>query len=89
MKRDKNEESAEREYEFRRMEYAFARAAHFARREHKLHGVPLVVCDKNGKVIEIPPEKIVVGPDPALNPPKRPMAARSRARRSSKKRSRR
>lgn len=87
MKRDKNEESAEREYEFRRMEYAFARAAHFARREHKLHGVPLVVCDKNGKVIEIPPEKIVVGPDPALNPPRRRKTSRATKSRGAKPKS--
>ncbi len=89
MKRHRDDNLNELRASIRAGRRAFARAAHFARREHKLHGVPLIVCDKNGKVIEIPPEKIVVGPDPALNPPKRPVPAKSRARRSPKKQSRR
>jgi len=85
MKRHRDDNLSELRASIRAGRRAFARAAHYARREHKLHGVPLVVCDKNGKVIEIPPEKIVVGPDPALNPPKRPKPATTKTRRSTKK----
>jgi hypothetical protein len=48
---------------------AIAEAGRDARLKHKLLGVPLVVC-RDGQVVLIPPEEIVVDP-PAVNAPRR------------------
>jgi hypothetical protein len=54
-----------------RVQNALRKAVQHAIRFHKLMGRPIIVW-RHGKVVEIPPEEIVVDADVLAEPPKMP-----------------